>query len=505
MNRTDTIKYLSIGFALSILCPSCMSKNGNLNQKGNRNYVSLAVRSSYHVEAPLKQEIPFSWEAFAVGYNEHCAYLKVNESVPETDNRCKIRLTTASSFHNDKKKIEISIPTVETILGMLDLQHSPSFQISELTIDKEQVPLVKKHGIRLKLIDGQEPVYFFSGNNNRNESHILLPHLFFTENNTHKGEEEYFDRLYSLNSIQDFGWMEGCVLDGLWQIYTRKKASTALETIQAHLKLFFGEITDSQEMSANAEEKNYKISSIESTLPFAVFANLYPEHPALKDVEDFWNSKLKSHGGIVDYSITAEGCYTVAYPMAVLSKVLKRPDLAAMALQQLRIRKKLVESGNVYLRYYPDKNNRAYKNWARGISWYMLGLIRTISILEESEDVNDLKEEFIRVSNFALKHQKSDGLWNCFIDDENTITDTSGSAGIAAAIASGISQGLLDQSLKDRILQTWNGLHSYLTEDGLLTGAAQSNSGGQALQRSDYRVISQMGMGLMGQLYAYID
>jgi len=32
-HRTDTIKYLSTGFAISILCPSCMSKKGNLNQK----------------------------------------------------------------------------------------------------------------------------------------------------------------------------------------------------------------------------------------------------------------------------------------------------------------------------------------------------------------------------------------------------------------------------------------------------------------------------------------
>nr|WKN34271.1 hypothetical protein K4G66_17985 [Tunicatimonas sp. TK19036] len=50
---------------------------------------------------------------------------------------------------------------------------------------------------------------------------------------------------------------------------------------------------------------------------------------------------------------------------------------------------------------------------------------------------------------------------------------------------------------------TWNGLLTYLTSDGLLDGVAQSNRGGEALQRSDYRVISQIGMGLMAQLYAY--
>jgi hypothetical protein len=47
-----------------------------------------------------------------------------------------------------------------------------------------------------------------------------------------------------------------------------------------------------------------------------------------------------------------------------------------------------------------------------------------------------------------------------------------------------------------------DGVTRNLTADGLLHGAAQSNRGGEALQRSDYRVISQMGMGLLAQLEA---
>ncbi|WP_437206165.1 hypothetical protein [Planctomicrobium sp. SH664] len=41
-----------------------------------------------------------------------------------------------------------------------------------------------------------------------------------------------------------------------------------------------------------------------------------------------------------------------------------------------------------------------------------------------------------------------------------------------------------------------------LTPDGFLQGASQSNKGGEDLQRSEYRVIYQMGMGLMAQLLA---
>jgi hypothetical protein len=107
---------------------------------------------------------------------------------------------------------------------------------------------------------------------------------------------------------------------------------------------------------------------LKSTLPFAVLARLYPEHPILKKVEKFWTDRLNSLGAIVDYSLTAEGAYTIAYPMAVLAQAWERQDLAKMALQQLRIRGKLVYEGANYLRYYPDTQKRTYKNWARGIA-----------------------------------------------------------------------------------------------------------------------------------------
>ena len=500
MNRREGLKYLSAGWMMAVLSPSVVCKGVYSEREQKVDYASLVVDYSPPAKVPEDRRIPFDWKFFAVGKNEQSAYLKLNESIPKKYEGIKIRLTTAVKI-KDKQRLEISIPKAGILLGIIDLKHSPEYQISELDIDEKALPEIRKYGIRLRQISEGEPLFFVAGNDHASESSTLLPHLYFIDKKKHQLVEQFINRLYSLNSLQEFGWMEGCVLDGLWQIYDQRNSKKALETINAHLELFFGEDIDS--LAITFKLKNYKISSIESTLPFAIIARLYPKHPVLKEVEDFWNSRIKAHGGITDYSITAEGCYTVAYPMAVFSRMLNRPDLAKMALQQLRIRKKLVDKGNNYLRYYPDNDTRTYKNWARGIAWYMLGLIRTISVLKDTEELGDLKEEFTRVSNFVLDFQKSDGLFNCYIDDESTTTDTSGSAGIAAAIATGIHEGLLNENLRNNILLTWKGLIPFLTPDGLLSGVAQSNSGGEELQRSEYRVISQMGMGLMGQLYAY--
>lgn len=503
MNRRDTIKYLSTGCVITTINPLGVNRIINIDGRQEHHYASLIVGVHHPFAVPDNQKILFDWDYFAVGSGEKCAYLRLNDKIPQNYQEIRIRLTTAINIEKESK-IEISIPTSEVVIGILDLKHSPVFQISELIVDKELLSEVAQYGIRLKQISEGKPVYFVSENQSKAQCRILSPHLFFVGNKHQKPKAQFLERLYSLDSLQEFGWMEGCVLDGLWQIHNQTVSVVALDTIKNHLSLFLGEGFDSGKINSDIQFRNYKISSIEATLPLAIIANLYPNHPILDEAESFWHSRLKAHGGITDYSITAEGSYTIAYPMAVLSKVLNKPDLAKMALQQLRIREKLVDSGNNYLRYYPDKNTRTYKNWARGIAWYLLGIIRTISILKDSEDISDLKDEFVRASNFALNFQKADGLWNCFIDDQSTIADTSGSAGIAAAIASGINEGFLSEDLKKHIIRTWDGLIPHLTADGLLSGVAQSNSGGEELQRSNYRVISQMGMGLMGQLYAYL-
>ena len=67
------------------------------------------------------------------------------------------------------------------------------------------------------------------------------------------------------------------------------------------------------------------------------------------------------------------------------------------------------------------------------------------------------------------------------------------------------AHGWLDDGMRAAAVKCLAGLKPYLTPDGFLGGASQSNKGGPGLQRSDYRVIYQMGMGLMAQLIAALN
>ena len=231
---------------------------------------------------------------------------------------------------------------------------------------------------------------------------------------------------------------------------------------------------------------------------------LFNKWNSLNEVIGTWLEMIEDGNSIQDGDTTsAEGSYTVAYPLAIIAKLKNRTDLMELAAEQLRIRKKRLVSGeNLYLRAMEDGTNTFY-NWGRAYAWYMLGLIRTLKVLKDTDiDTSDLQEEFKRISNVALSKMLSNNLWSCFVGEAETGVDTSASAGIAAALALGAKQGLLSKDILETAKATLKSLEEYLTPDGFLYGVAQNNRGGEELQRNGYRVMSRMAMGLMAQLMA---
>jgi rhamnogalacturonyl hydrolase YesR len=139
----------------------------------------------------------------------------------------------------------------------------------------------------------------------------------------------------------------------------------------------------------------------------------------------------------------------------------------------------------------------------------MLGMTRTWLELRSSRyaglpGMEEVGNELHRIADVALSWRQpgSDGLWTCFLDQPGTGIETSGSAGIAAALALGARHGLLRGRYLDVAGECLRALETFLNPDGILSGVSQHNAGGIVLQLSGYRVLSQMGMGLLALLYA---
>ncbi|MEL7588204.1 MAG: glycoside hydrolase family 88 protein [Prolixibacteraceae bacterium] len=494
MKRRNFLKLIPLGGFGLIVSPLAGSMFLR-NRSDNARRILLKVVRHKSVELPEGNRIPFGWSAIGIAPGDS-VLLKPERSLPEGNLR--FRVSVAQEIW-DEKLLRVRIPNTGTDLGALNIRFSSVLVPYELEVAGVHVPQINQNGLEVRL-EAPSPLWIFDQPGPDLGNTAFLTHILVSPDQ--KGAvDDFLNCFMSVHSVQAFGWREGCVLDGLWQIYSRKGEKKALETIRQHLRLFFDRERNLIYETSRSKPNDNRIDGIESTIPFATLARLDATHPALTRVTEAWKAYTKENGMITDGSmISAEGCYTVAYPMAVIGKKWDRDDLKRTALEQLKHRFVLIDKGQFYLRHTEGK--RTYTNWARGAAWFLLGFARTMSELK-----NDIRDEaviqkFQEAVKVALSFQNKNGLWNCFMHEPETAPDTSGSAGIAAAILTGIQDGFLPGSYREPALKCWDSLQSYLTPDGFLKGVAQDNRGGIGLQQSDYRVIAQMGMGMMAQLYA---
>ena len=381
-------------------------------------------------------------------------------------------------------------------IGKMDLSISASFQIIEFQIPVEMLTKVLISGIKIFCRGEGNPVTFFMPSAELSEA--FYPHLLRI-NSDNTPENAFLKQFASRSSLTNFGWQEGCVLDGLASLsnnyltYNRYKRA-----LLDHLKLIFDD-GRTPEMDG----------SIEATLCFAQLALNDPKHPGLERVLAFWQKKEDLDGGIIDGGQTAaEGNYTVGWPLAVLAKQLNRPDLAEKSILQLRLRRdRLVDkNGAIWLRHLKNgRPSQTYKLWSRGVAWYFLGLAKSLDVLPNPPA--DLIAELQRTSTYLIKYQTEEGLWRVFADDTLTAPETSGTAGIGAAMAIGVRRGWLGKDAELSAQKALNGLYGRLTPDGFLTAVAHSNmkEGGEHFQRKTKGTILQFGMGMMAQLVAELE
>ncbi|WPJ96686.1 glycoside hydrolase family 88 protein [Coraliomargarita algicola] len=311
--------------------------------------------------------------------------------------------------------------------------------------------------------------------------------------------DAFMDALASLASIQTFSWKEGCVLDALQAYADLGEDSRAAAAIRQHLDYFgFSSGVLEYETPRSMRVAN-ELDTIETTLPFAHAARIDPQHPWVDLAMDFWRQLIAKNGQVQDEEmISSEGAYTVAYPMVLIAQLRNEPKWEAIAENLLvETFNRLVQKEGIYLRHYTD-GRRTHRNWVRGLCWQMLGHVQVLKLQAKPSEI--LKQQLTTLAEFAAQYQLENGMWACFVDEPEVAADTSGSVGVAAAMALAAKHGFLPEEYLERALRCRETARTYLTPQGFLGGCSQSNKGGEGLQRSDYRVTLSYALGLYGQL-----
>lgn len=506
MDRRSFIENsLMAGLAVSLLPNKTM---GYTSDNGTWFYHLPAITvKSPRIQVPPGKRTPFGWDTFVVPQAGKSGRVTIGfEKYNTPFDEMRLRVCSVMDIRED---ILINVYSVASklLIGSFDIRYPHILQPFELLIDPSHHSDVLRKGVMLRMVKGDVPAWFLSHKGPETlDNKALRIHLLLSRGKG--GRDQFADMFASLNSIQQFGWMEGCVLDGLFDLFRSTGEHRFLSTLNSHLSLFFDK---EQKLDYEDPRSNYihdTIYGVECPLPIAVIAKLDPRHPILRKLEDYCFANAADDGLISEGNITTEGCYTLAYPMAETAVALVNPELAQLAVKQILLRHKyLFLDGNIHQRGTRN-GHEGYANWARGVAWYLLGICRTLISLKKNDGfygldgVAEMEKLFENGVKWAIRYQQPGGLWYVFLKEALTGIDTSGSAGIAAAMALGEKHGLLSFSVREYTERALNELYKHLTPDGFLTGAAQSNKGGESLQRSGYRVISQYAGGLMAQLMA---
>jgi hypothetical protein len=457
------------------------------------------VVSSAGQDLPARKRMAFEWRHATIsGPGEKPLVLRWAE-IPADVRPTRLRISVAID-ERDEKVVRVFLPGSGRTLGTIAVRFASYFQPYELAIAPVDLDAIRREGVALDLASGSPLEVIVSG---RDAPPELLPHLLIP--GSRPPADEFLDRIASLSSIQPFGWMEGCVLDGLLDLGDRPAGDRFRVAARRHLDLFFrdGRLIYENHVSEPADGRIY---GIEGTLPFAALARVEPDAPALDLALRFWLAHRDADGLIIDGSTTtSEGAYTVGYPLAMLARTRGDDQLERLALTQIGVRQGRLFDGESFVRTRGANGRTSDRDWSRGVAWQMLGMARTLAILADRAEARPIVAEFARMAGWIQGHQRADGLWGVIVSQPDLTADTGGCAGIAAALAIGAKHGWLDPTAKSSARKVLDALQRHLTPDGFLTGVSQSNKGGEAIQRSDYRVIYQMGMGLMAQLLAALD
>ncbi|MGC9451923.1 MAG: glycoside hydrolase family 88 protein [Oceanipulchritudo sp.] len=423
------------------------------------------------------------------------------DTLPVSGERIWLRLTVAVDVERD---LRLSIRPEAGPAKPIEWEiRKPCFwQVFEVELTPIREQLLRKPRMILSLQDPEDCSLCLY--RHAPES-IHTPHLL-AETPGEGGWSELEQTLCSHASLQPFGWLEGCVLDGISALLPDPLAASALDE---HWKYFLEDDGALSYLNPAGDRIRKRLYSIESTLPFA---NPPTEGLDWNIILNFWESNQLENGLVADINvspvgkpstltgISAEGCYTVAYPMAKLGELLGKEQLFEQAQVQLRERNRILFQGHaVYQKQYIGRE-LYFPNWARALGWFLIGHGETLRHIPRELWDGEVVEHFKGLCRLAIKWQLKSGLWAVFID-RKLDPDTSGSSAILAGLSIACSLGLLEMDATEAIQKGIMALEGYISADGLLRGCAQLNRGGEELQVSPYRVIAPFAMGLAVRAY----
>jgi len=123
----------------------------------------------------------------------------------------------------------------------------------------------------------------------------------------------------------------------------------------------------------------------------------------------------------------------------------------------------------------PEKDSIPY--WSRANGWIIWATTEVLSKLpEKHKDFKTIKELYKKHVDGLLSYQNQNGFLHQLINDTSSFTETSSTAMLLIALASGVNQGWLSPKYEKFAIKSWEAVQSNIAADGTVKGICEGTS-----------------------------
>ena len=309
---------------------------------------------------------------------------------------------------------------------------------------------------------------------------------------------------HDIRRIELFDWFQGVGLFGYWELY---KLTGSEKYLKILLTYFNDRITD------GLPAKNINAMAPMLTLVHLLESGHVPEElmEQYGDIVSTWAQWLYSEsprteeGGFAHLTCEAansaelwdDTLFMAVLFLAKAGMYFRRSDYVEEAAYQFLLHNKYLrdrKTGFWFHGYtFDGRHNFVEALWARGNSWITVFVPHFLEIIDGYPLSDALRRTMIQAYNnqvMALtRAQKADGLWPTLLDEPESYSEASASAGFLWGMLKGRSMGIHEEILDDEVID--KGIHA-IVHNIDNKGILQQVSGGTAMGKDSldfYRVI----------------
>jgi unsaturated rhamnogalacturonyl hydrolase len=307
-----------------------------------------------------------------------------------------------------------------------------------------------------------------------------MPALQFDEKEIRSAIDRVVDRTFRMDFNWD--WPGGVAFYGVTEAYEATGKSEYLELLRQWVD---EQLEDGlPKLSVNAVSVGHSLLSLyqatgeEKYIEVAVQMAEYLKHEAVRFADGIFQHTVNSETYNFPQQAWVDTMFMAGYFLIRIGALLNRDDYLRDGIKQYHGHEDFLQDPVTNLYYHGwdhiAQNHMSGVFWARGNAWAALTMARALDIVHVTDPSFMIIECSLRDQLSALVRLQSEtGLWHTVLTDPTSYLETSGSAGIAAAL---LSRGKLYNKYVNKTIPA---ILERITEDGTVTGV----SAGTAVMR----------------------